>query len=449
MAPITLTYSKGTLLVGGDIMLPNTTWDARSGAFRAMSLHYRDIQNYLKRSKIDFTDRVLELVPCPYLASTVKLRGYQREALDAWLSAGKKGTIVLPTGAGKTVIAIKAISELNTPAIIIVPTLDLLSQWRSQLAEEFGIEVGAYGGGEHDLQPLTVATYDTAYIRAGEIGNRFALMVFDEVHHLPSPGYIHIAEMFASPYRMGLTATYERADGLHSELPRLVGGKVFELGVDALSGRYLSDYRLERVMVDLTPKEKEAYERERGIFTDYLRDHHIVLRTPRDFQRFIMRTGLDKGAREALLARNRAGQIALNSSAKLDALREILVRHPDDRTLIFTQHNSLVYLISKTFLIPSITHKTPPSEREEILSKFRSGKYRLIASSKVLDEGIDVPEASVGVILSGSGSSREFIQRLGRILRPKCGKEAVLYEIVSRKTTEMGTSRRRRGTGGG
>jgi superfamily II DNA or RNA helicase len=115
--------------------------------------------------------------------------------------------------------------------------------------------------------------------------------------------------------------------------------------------------------------------------------------------------------------------------------------------IIFTEHNSLVYAISKEFLVPAITHTTQKEERTEILQKFRAGKYKIIVTSKVLEEGIDVPEASVGIILSGSGSKREYKQRLGRILRKKEGKLAVLYELVSKKTTEVGIARRRKSTG--
>ncbi|MCK4731527.1 MAG: hypothetical protein KAT65_03625, partial [Methanophagales archaeon] len=167
----------------------------------------------------------------------------------------------------------------------------------------------------------------------------------------------------------------------------------------------------------------------------------------RDFRLFVMRSGRDASAREALLARNKARQIALNSQSKLNSLSEILDLHFGERMIIFTEHNSLVYAISKQFLIPAITHTTQKDERADILQKFRAGKYKLIVTSKVLEEGIDVPEASVGIILSGSGSKREYKQRLGRILRKKEGKLAVLYELVSKKTTEVGISRRRKDKG--
>jgi len=440
-----LNYERGTVLIWGDVKVPYSNWDPRVKAFRAMALYYPDIVDFLNRSKIGFEDHVLSPLPCPNLRCGVKLRDYQQEALNSWLLAGRRGVIVLPTGSGKTVIALKAISESNVPAIVIVPTLDLVEQWRGRLAEEFTVDVGVFGGGENVLAPLTVSTYDSAYIRVEELGNRFPLIIFDEVHHLPAQGYSQIAEMFASPYRMGLTATYERADGCHIELPRLVGGKVYELQPEALAGKHLSHYALQKIFVDLTPREQKEYDALYGIFTGYITSHNIIMRGPADFQHFIMRTGRDRDARKALLARNRALEIALSSSAKVEALKEILSEHPSDRILIFTQHNRLVYQISRELLIPPITHRTPKEERSEILRNFKKGSYRTIVTSKVLDEGIDVPDATMAIIISGTGSTREFIQRLGRILRKREGKRAKLIEVVSRQTTETRISQRRMG----
>ncbi|MDP2215909.1 MAG: helicase-related protein, partial [Methanolobus sp.] len=170
---------------------------------------------------------------------------------------------------------------------------------------------------------------------------------------------------------------------------------------------------------------------------------NIMIRSPSDFQKIVIRSGRDPNAREALLSRNKARDIALNSASKIEKFREILKEHNDSRLFIFTEHNKLVYRISKEFLIPAITYRTPGKERNEILDRFRSGEYRAVVTSKVLDEGIDVPEADVGVILSGTGSGRAFIQRLGRILRKKEGKQAVLYEIVSAETSEINTAKRR------
>ena len=157
----------------------------------------------------------------------------------------------------------------------------------------------------------------------------------------------------------------------------------------------------------------------------------------------LMTTGRDPQAREAFLARNRALKIALNSEAKLDLLAKQIKLYKDKKILFFTLYNDLVYRISRRFLIPAITYQTERKERREILGNFGSGKYRAIVTSQVLDEGVDVPDASVGIILSGTGSKREYIQRLGRLLRKVEGKEAKLIEIVSKATVEVGISRRR------
>jgi superfamily II DNA or RNA helicase len=439
-----LIYDRGTILIKGNIRVPNSTWDERSKAFRAMALYYKDIIDFLKTSIFDFNDHVLNLLPCPELQSRIKLRDYQRQAMEAWVANDKRGIIVLPTGSGKTLIGIRAIALLNMPAIVVAPTLDLVYQWRSRLEEELGVEVGVLGGGERDIKAITVSTYDSAYIHADKLGNRFGLIIFDEVHHLPAEGYRGIAEMFAAPYRMGLTATFEREDGLHTDLSQLVGGKVFEKRVVDLAGVHLSPFRLEKIVVELTDEEKKDYEESQRIFSDYLREGHITIRSPADFQKLVMRSGRDPQARRALLAKNKARDISFNSVSKILKLSEILKRHNEGRIFIFTEHNKLVHRISREFLIPSITYRTPSKERSETLDRFRSGMYRAVVTSKVLDEGIDVPDADVGIILSGTGSSRAFVQRLGRILRKKEGKKAILYEIVSAETGEVATARRRK-----
>lgn len=438
-----LTFNRGTIAISGDMRIPHSTWDERSGTFKAMALHYKDIIDYLKNSGIEFTDNVLDLLPCPDLHSNIILRDYQKQALDAWILNGQRGVLVLPTGSGKTVIGMKAIFLLNTPTIVIVPTLDLLDQWHTRLKEEFKIEVGMLGGGEHDIKALTVSTYDSAYIHAEKLGNKFGLVIFDEVHHLPADSFKQIAEMFASPFRMGLTATYEREDGLHMELNRLISGKVFETKVRELAGEYLSPFRIQKIVVELTAEEQKEYDINQGIFADYLRNNNIILRTPLDFQKIVIKTGRDPDARKALLARNKARNISLNSVSKIEKFSEILKKHKENRLFVFTEHNKLVHIISKEFLIPAITYRTTTRERSYILDRFRSGIYRAVVTSRVLDEGIDVPEADVGVVLSGTGSERAFIQRLGRILRKKEGKEAILYEIVSGETSEINTAKRR------
>jgi superfamily II DNA or RNA helicase len=148
-----LTFDKGIIQIQGDIRVPNSTWDERSKTFRAMALYYRDIIDFLNRSGFDFDDDVLNLLPCPELQSSVVLRDYQNQALNAWMANGNRGIIVLPTGSGKTLVGIKAISLLITPTLVVAPTLDLVDQWRSRLKKEFRTEVGVLGGGNGTSKP--------------------------------------------------------------------------------------------------------------------------------------------------------------------------------------------------------------------------------------------------------------------------------------------------------
>jgi len=440
---VRLWFDKGTILLKGDVGTPYGKWDPRVGCFRIKALYYRDVLGYFEESKIPFEDNVQQLPPLETLKSTVQLRSYQESALERWQRNENKGVLVLPTAAGKTYIALKAVDVLRVQALIVVPTLDLIDQWRSRIKEWLGVESGAVGGGENNVRMITVATYDSAYLQAAFLGNRFRLIVFDEVHHLASPSYMQIAEMYTAPYRMGLTATYERIDERHQLLPRLVGDLVFSVEVDELAGKHLAPYTYEKKFVELSMKDQQLYDREMEIFRRYLRENRIVMKSPRDFQRFIMRTGRDPRAREALLARNRALKTALNSQEKITALGKMLERNKKEKALIFTLHTDLVYAISRQFLIPAITYLTPKKERREILESFRKGNYNTIVTSQVLDEGIDVPDATMGYILSGTGSTRAYIQRLGRLLRKVEGKKARLIEIVSKETLEVRMSRRR------
>jgi superfamily II DNA or RNA helicase len=441
-----LRFYRGTIQIDGNYQIPYTVWDERSDTYRAQALYYRDIIAYLSESGIYYTDSVLDLVPCPELQFSIQLRDYQAHALDNW-ARERRGTIVLPTGAGKTVVALKAMELVNSATLIVVPTLDLVDQWKEAIISFSGgivspEEIGEYTGRKKSLKAVTLSTYDSAYIHAARLGNRFKCIMFDEVHHLPSEGYRHIAEMCAAPYRLGLTATYEREDGLHTLLPRLVGGKVYEVRAQELSGDHLSPYEIKKIRVTMLPEEQEAYDGAMEIFRNYLRSQHISMRNPSDFQKVIYRSGYDKRAWRAVRARNEARRIAYNSESKITELTRLLSQHASDRIIIFTRYNDLVYDISKRFFIPCITHTTEKEERTEILSKFRKGLYSAIVSSQVLDEGIDVPEANVGIILSGTGSVREYTQRLGRILRPT-EKKAILYEVISTGTAEVRTAARR------
>ncbi|WP_316504264.1 DEAD/DEAH box helicase family protein [Nitrosopumilus sp.] len=455
-----LFFDKGTVCIknSGLVRIPQTKFDEHDNkTLRSFGLNYKEIIEYLQKSDLDYIDQVPNYPSSPFFQmSNLKLRDYQKNALDRWIESSMRGCVVLPTGAGKTVVGIKAIEKVNAATLIIVPTIDLMEQWTQNLSRYLNqntndeinatiTTVGNLGGRKNNIQPITVATYDSAYLRAPYIGNQFKLVIFDEVHHLPAPGYRSIAEQLIAPYRLGLSATIQREDGLDDLIPRLVGGIVFQQGPKELSEqKHLAEFNVERRQVNLTYEEQIQYNNYHSQFTESLAKLGFRIPSMHNIRRLIMMSNRNKIAREGLLARNKANEIALNSESKVEELQKILQENRNAKTIIFTQNNKMVYYLSNKFLIPFITYKTGKDERHDVLERFKSGQYNAVVTSKVLDEGIDVPDAELGIIVSGTGSGRELIQRLGRILRPKQdGKKARLIEIVSKQTRETNTSAKR------
>ncbi len=369
---------------------------------------------------------------------------HQTEGLDAWWKAGGRGVVVLPTGTGKTHLANLAIHKAGRPSLVVTPTIDLLNQWYDELTLAFGVEVGMLGGGSYDIKPLTVTTYDSAYQNVERLGNRFGLIVYDECHHLPSPTVAASALGSIAPWRLGLTATPERADNAHERLDHLIGPIVYRREITQLRGQFLADYRVESLFVNLTDEERLKYESMRETYRTFLSNSGIDMRRPGGWGQFLFQAHRSVEGRQAYLAYREQRALALAAPAKLRCWPGCWRRHNGDRVLIFTHDNATVYTIARQFLVPVITHQTKAKERRDVLLKFNSGDYPIVATSRVLNEGVNVPEANVAVILSGSGSVREHVQRLGRILRKSGDKEATLYEVVTRGTVEEFTSNRRR-----
>ena len=445
---IELSYESGTLLAGGGRPPEPFVWDGRTEQWRAPAGAYRKTVLALRESGTPYKDHASSFEKLS-LESRVAMepRPYQREALAAWRREELRGTVVLPTGAGKTAVAVRAIERTGRSTLVVVPTLALLKQWYSVLSDSFGasITVGLLGGGYHEITPLSVTTYDSAYIHAERYGDLFALVVYDEVHHLPAEKYAVIPQMLLAPYSLGLTATPERPDGRHELLPGLVGPVVYRRSPEDLAGTYLAPYETVSIPVELTAAERVEYEEADAVYRDFLRKHRLSMRSPEDWQRFIMVASTShSGGREALLAARRRREIRASAERKGATLESLLKRHWEDRTIVFTKSVEEVYGLSTRFLVPGITYETPARERKEILDRFREGRYRAIIASDVLNEGVDVPEANVAVILAGSASRREYVQRLGRVLRPREGKRAVLYELVTEGTGDEAASRRRR-----
>jgi superfamily II DNA or RNA helicase len=447
---VELRFRAGTLeilgLEAGSIELPRgCLWDERTACYRAPASAYADLVRKLHRAEMTFEDRARAYGELT-LTGTVhpEPRDYQKEALAAWLKQGGRGVVVLPTGAGKTLVAQLAIADRRRSTLVVTPTLDLVRQWHDGLYTTFGGRIGVLGGGEYEVQPITVSTYDSAFLHMEHLGARFGLLVFDECHHLPGPSYALAARLCLAPYRLGLTATPERADGRDSEMEALVGPIAYRKEIVDLEGAYLSEYETVRIRVDLTPTEQAEYQAEREIYRAFLRWQGISMMSPSGWSDFIIRAARSDEGRRALAAYRRQREIAFTAPAKLDYVERLLGQHRQDRAIVFTEDNATVYLVSRRFLVPAITHKTKVRERSAILAGLAQGRYAAVVTSRVLNEGVDIPEANVAIVMSGSGSVREHVQRLGRVLRKREGKRALLYELVSSGTSEAQTSQRRR-----
>jgi superfamily II DNA or RNA helicase len=447
---IRISYEGGTLLITGadaDVLqaLPGCRHDPRSGSIRAEARHYRALIEHLRNQQMAHIDEARAYQPSPWnLRTSRDPFPHQTEALDVWWQRGGRGVVVLPTGTGKTHLAIMAIERTGRPALIVTPTIDLLNQWYDELVMAFDVPIGLLGGGYYDLQPLTVTTYDSAYIHLERWGNRFGLLVFDECHHLPGPTYATTATGSIAPFRLGLTATPERADGQEVLLADLIGPLVYRREIKQLAGAFLADYHIERRYVALAPAEQARYDAARGQYRQFVEERGISMGGPDGWQRFLRETYRSPEGRAAFLAYREQKRLSMAAPAKLHFLEQLLEHHRSDRVLIFTYDNATVYEIARRFLIPAITHQTKTRERREILLHFHSGDYPMVVTSQVLNEGVNVPAANVGIVLSGTGSVREHVQRLGRLLRKYGAKQAVLYEVVTRGTAEEFTSDRRR-----
>jgi superfamily II DNA or RNA helicase len=383
----------------------------------------------------------MALEPVPRLALTPRV--YQEDALTAWEEAGGRGLVVLPTGAGKTVLALMAIARAGVRPLIIVPTIELLKQWTEALQRHLVLPaaaVGQVGGGARQVRAATVITYDSAWRRPKDLAP-FGLLVFDEVHHLPATSYRRIASASKAPFRLGLSATPERSDMRHEELERLVGPIVYRRSPAELArSRHIARFRQERLFIELTAEEEYQYHHLMSRFQWYMARNRL---RGQGFQQLVLRAASDPHARDALRCHSQARQVALNAAGKAEQVLALLRRHAEDRVLVFCEYTSVVDSLSRRLLLPSVTYRTPAVERRRTLQRFRSGDYTKLVTGRVLNEGVDVPDANVAIVVSGSATPREQIQRLGRVLRPK-EEEAVLYEIIARGTCEERAARARK-----
>jgi superfamily II DNA or RNA helicase len=371
------------------------------------------------------------------------LRPYQEEALRAWTAAGCRGLVALPTGSGKTRVAVRAIVATRRTSLVLVPTRQLLRQWRESIASSYPGAVGCYGDGEHDLQPITVATFESGHRYLDRLGDHFDLLIIDEAHHLVADQVKEAAEMSTARYRLGLSATFPPGAGFRELARQLIGPTCFALPISSLAGStWLAPFDVKILPLRLTAEEQAEYDRARAKFLMRVRPFFESF-PGAEWADFVRAAARSPDGREALAAFRRSREILALPRKKLVALDALLDRHREDPKLVFATDNRSAYEISRRFLIPAVTCDIGRPEREVILARFRDGVYRALVSAKVLNEGIDVPAASVAIIAGGSPSPLEHAQRVGRVLRPAPGKRAIVYELVMSGTAEWRTSERR------
>jgi superfamily II DNA or RNA helicase len=433
-------FDRGTLVLYGNPAdagsLPGVLWDPRIRAWRAPASCYVMLSRELSRRYPGFQDdarpKLADAPPIPF----PELRPYQAAAIASWEFAGKRGIIALPTGSGKTRAAIAAMSKTHLRTLCLVPTRALMAQWVKILRDTSPGPIGEYGDGRRVEQPITVATFASALRNMETLGNRFDLLVIDEVHHFGNGTGDEILEMCTSAARLGLSATPPDDETHRSRLDTLVGPEVYRASVEELAGRYLASFQLITISLGLTPSESQAYKTEMSIFRPVCRAFFDSA-PGASWSDFVMSAGRSDSGRRALAAWRRSHAIVRYNAEKRRIVNDLLLQHHSSRTLIFAADNDTAYSVALEHLVQPITCDIGTKERVHALQRFSTGELRILVSARVLNEGIDVPAADVAIIVGGSQGSREYVQRVGRVLRPSEGKKAIVYDLVTRDTFEV------------
>lgn len=442
-------FTEGTLLAESDAAARPAppvddgtwVWDARVAGWRADAHRYAAVRATSAGSPWD--DRVPAWSDVAWPAVRLpNLREEQVQAAAAWTRV-RRGVVVMPTGTGKTEVALDLMRAAAISTLVVAPVRDLMYQWHDRIRAGLGYDSGIIGDNTFNLRPVSVTTYDSAFIHMPALGNRFGFVVFDECHHLPGPVRSDAARMCAAPLRLGLTATPERADQRHLDLVDLIGPTVYELKLSAVAGRTLAPYEVVRIPVHLNEVERTRYDACSQAIRAFRR---AIVRECPDFEwgdiHALAATSLD--ARHALAAHFEKTAIEDRAAEKVRVLEDLFRLHTGRRVIVFTGSNHMAREVSRRFLIPCLLHHCGKRERRDILEGFRAGTYPAIVANEVLDEGVDLPAAKVAIVLGGQATTRQAQQRLGRILRRQGDETALLYEVVCGETREEERSRRRR-----
>ncbi|CAN5911012.1 DEAD/DEAH box helicase family protein [soil metagenome] len=431
-------FDRGTVELGQDVpALDGVLWDPRTSSRRMAAYRYADLVARVDAAQCALAGDLRDSWSArPRDTSALELRSYQREALAAWTAFARRGVVVLPTGAGKTRVAIAAIFASGLPTAVLCPTRALASAWLAELGRWLDHPVGLIGDGERRVERVTVMTFESAFRHMDTLGDRFGLLVVDEIHHFGSGARLEALEASPAVARLGLTATApKRGTEQAARIEALVGPVVFEMGYEELVGKDLAPVDFVRIYVRLEDDEREQYLAWTRAFGE-MRRAFLRSYPGADIASLLRALGRSPEGLRALRDHARARELAGFPRAKRALVRTLLDRHRTDRTIIFTAFAENAYALALDNLVPVIAAETSARERQDILARFRDGKLRAIASARVLNEGIDVPEARVALIVAGTLGEREHIQRIGRVLRPAPEKRALVYELLTTGTAD-------------
>lgn len=339
-----------------------------------------------------------------------KIRDYQTKAVEKFWEGGS-GVVVLPCGAGKTIVGAAAMATAKTNTLILVTNTVSARQWKAELLKRTTLteeEIGEYSGSLKEVKPVTIATYQilttkrkAEYAHLALLNaNDWGLIVYDEVHLLPAPIFKMTADLQARR-RLGLTATLVREDGKEGDVFSLIGPKRFDAPWKEIEAQgYIAPAACFEVRIDLPEEERMEY---------------------------------------AISSQEDRYRIAATSKTRIPVIQKLLKKHAGEPTLIIGQYLDQIHEVSAAIKVPEITGETPVDERERLFEKFRTGEISTLVVSKVANFSVDLPEASVAIQISGSyGSRQEEAQRLGRLLRPKAdGRTASFYTLISRDTVDQ------------
>ncbi|MCK4982495.1 MAG: DEAD/DEAH box helicase family protein, partial [Victivallaceae bacterium] len=277
--PVNIAFDAGTLLLENLSLeklpvplLRQIKYDERVSCHRCMAYLYAPLVLALRECNAAYKDEAKNFAPLTLKLNTeFSPRPHQQQALERWKESQCRALTALPTGSGKTFLAVQAINYLQRPTLIVVPTIDLLQQWTSVLERFFNTKIGMLGGGSRDIRDITVTTYDSAVINMEFIGNRFAFIIFDECHHLPGAVNRTAASMSLAPYRLGLTATPELEYESEQIMSELIGPVCCQIHIDELEGKILAPYETRQLKIDLDEDEAIAYTGNRQIYLDFVK----------------------------------------------------------------------------------------------------------------------------------------------------------------------------------